>query len=87
MPIGITQKKTGPLRVRFQFVGAGPTITFQRGTADGLTIAIWEDGQPSDASESQYGDAVLLAQHKGSHASHAGVAIYDELVSLMACFN
>ena len=28
----------------------GPTITFQRGTADGATIAIWEDGQPSAAS-------------------------------------
>src|SRR5712664_1082232 len=30
----------------------GPTITFQRGTADSLTIAIWEDGQPAAASES-----------------------------------
>src|SRR5262249_31549883 len=29
----------------------GPTITFQRGTADGATIAIWEDGQPSAASD------------------------------------
>jgi hypothetical protein len=29
------KKKTGPSRVRFaEFVGAGPTITFQRGTAD-----------------------------------------------------
>jgi hypothetical protein len=29
------KKKTGPLRVRLaEFVGAGPTITFQRGTAD-----------------------------------------------------
>jgi hypothetical protein len=29
------EKETGPSRVRFaEFVGAGPTITFQRGTAD-----------------------------------------------------
>src|SRR5215475_1379763 len=28
----------------------GPTITFQRGTADGVTTAIWEDGQSTAAS-------------------------------------
>lgn len=27
-----------------------PTITFQRGTAAGLSIAIWEDGQPIASS-------------------------------------
>ncbi len=36
----------------------GPTITFQRGTADGATIAIWEDGQPPAASERQYAAAI-----------------------------
>ena len=44
------KKKTGPLRARLQFVGAKPTITFQRGTADSLSIAIWEDGQPAAVS-------------------------------------
>jgi hypothetical protein len=28
----IDREKTGPLRARFQFVGAGADITFQRGT-------------------------------------------------------
>jgi hypothetical protein len=37
-----------------QFVGAKPTITFQRGTADSLSIAIWEDGQPAAVSDEQY---------------------------------
>jgi cytochrome c556 len=37
----------------------GPTITFQRGTADGATIAIWEDGQPPAASDAQYAAAIL----------------------------
>jgi hypothetical protein len=30
--MGIEREKTGPLRARFQFVGAGADITFQRGT-------------------------------------------------------
>jgi hypothetical protein len=37
----------------------GPTITFQRGTADGATIAIWEDGQPPAVSEPQYAAAIF----------------------------
>src|SRR6266481_6125747 len=37
----------------------GPTITFQRGTADGATIAIWEDGQPPAASDAEYAAAIL----------------------------
>ena len=28
-----------------------PTITFQRGTAADLSVAIWEDGQPIDGSD------------------------------------
>jgi hypothetical protein len=49
------KKETGPLRVRLQLVDAGSTITFQRGTAAGFTIAIWEDGQPvADSDDYQY---------------------------------
>jgi hypothetical protein len=44
----------------------GPTITFQRGTAAGITIAIWEDGQPvADNEHPQY------AQPAESHNTKA----------------
>jgi hypothetical protein len=43
---GSAKKETGPARARLQFIGARPTITFQRGTAVSVTIAIWEDEQP-----------------------------------------
>ena len=54
----------------------GPTITFQRGTAASLTIAIWEDGQPVADSEKQYAVRFSLdntmgrmSAMRGSHAA------------------
>src|SRR5262249_18713879 len=43
----------------------GPTITFQRGTADGATIAIWEDGQPAAASKAGMAEAISVDNTKG----------------------
>src|SRR5262245_62145291 len=53
------QKKNRTLAGPVSLSARGPTITFQRGTADGATIAIWEDGQPPAASERQYAAAIL----------------------------
>jgi hypothetical protein len=46
------REKTGPLRARFQFVGAGADITFQRGTTTDNSVAIWEDGRQFVGSNS-----------------------------------
>jgi hypothetical protein len=39
----VAKKKPDPWRVRLQFAGAGPTITFQRGTADNFAVAASEN--------------------------------------------
>jgi hypothetical protein len=56
-----------------QFAGVGaPTITFQRGTAACIMVAIWEDGATeSPRSHRDYASAVPAAQRKASHVSHA----------------
>src|SRR5438552_16726278 len=52
------KEKPDPCGSGYSLSARGPTITFQRGTADGATIAIWEDGQPPAASERQYAAAI-----------------------------
>ena len=46
-------RKTGPLRVRFKFVGAGADYHLPEGNTAGVSIAIWEDRQPT-ASSNQF---------------------------------
>jgi len=43
-------RKTGPLRVRFKFVGAGADYHLPEGNTAGASIAIWEDRQPIASS-------------------------------------
>ena len=70
---GPTKKKTGPDRDPAQFAGVGaPTITFQRGTAACIVVAIWEDG----ATESPRSTNTMRwrtrdAQREALHVSHA----------------
>jgi hypothetical protein len=45
-----SQRKTGPLRVRFKFVGAGADYHLPEGNTAGVSIAIWEDRQPIASS-------------------------------------
>jgi len=56
-----------------QFAGVGaPTITFQRGTAACIMVAIWEDGATeSPRSNRNYASEMPAAQRKASHVSHA----------------
>jgi hypothetical protein len=69
-----------------KFVGAGPTITFQRGTADSLSIAIWEDGQSAAASASQYADAIFSRNTKGRMPAMRGPQINGEFTNTNAWF-
>jgi hypothetical protein len=46
---GLAKRKTGPLRARIQFVGEGPTITFQRGTAGSSQAARCQFHEYADA--------------------------------------
>ena len=46
-------RKTGPLRVRFKFVGAGADYHLPEGNTADVSIAIWEDRQPT-ASSNQF---------------------------------
>jgi hypothetical protein len=48
--ISTPQKNNRTLAGPVEFVGAGPTFTFQRGTAAAFPIAIWEDA--TSASDS-----------------------------------
>src|SRR5262245_16261878 len=45
-----THRKTGPLRVRFKFVGAGADYHLPEGNTASVSIAIWEDRQPIASS-------------------------------------
>ena len=73
-----SKRKPDPCGPGLQFVGAGPTITFQRGTADDLSIAIWEDGQPAAASDSQYAASNSPDNTKGRMPAMRGPQIYGE---------
>jgi hypothetical protein len=45
-----SHRKTGPLRVRFKFVGAGADYHLPEGNTADVSIAIWEDRQPIASS-------------------------------------
>src|SRR5258705_2396489 len=45
-----SHRKTGPLRVRFKFVGAGADYHLPEGNTAEASIAIWEDRQPIASS-------------------------------------
>ena len=75
-----TEKEPDPFGSGLQFVGAGPTITFQRGTAGAWAIA----GQPSVASATKYAEPHAQRQHDSPHASHASVAIKRNESTLIA---
>ncbi len=65
-----TQRKTGPLRVRLQFVGAKADITFQRGTAtDKISDAIWEDGRRFVGSQRENYATASLRDNTGARMS------------------
>jgi len=46
----VSHRKTGPLRVRFKFVGAGADNHLPEGNTADVSIAIWEDRQPIASS-------------------------------------
>ena len=46
----VSHRKTGPLRVRFKFVGAGADYHLPEGNTADVSIAIWEDRQPIASS-------------------------------------
>src|SRR5215472_11216985 len=56
----LQQRKAGPSRVRLQFAGWGPTITFQRGTTADFALAIWEIRQATPTDTTQYADASAM---------------------------
>ena len=60
------RRKTGPLRARFQFVGAGADITFQRGTTADKSVAIWEDGRQFIGSNNLQYDALSAVDNTES---------------------
>src|SRR5262245_6717398 len=68
------KKKPGH-EARLSFVGTGPTITFQRGTA-GCTTAANLGGCRNrlPTAHANYEPRSCIAQHDTSHASHAGSA-------------
>jgi len=45
-----SHRKTGPLRVRLKFVGAGADYHLPEGNTADVSIAIWEDRQPIASS-------------------------------------
>ena len=49
-PAAQSHRKTGPLRVRFKFVGAGADYHLPEGNTADVSIAIWEDRQPIASS-------------------------------------
>src|SRR2546423_14128917 len=55
-----SQRKTGPLRVRFKFVGAGADYHLPEGNTAGVSIAIWEDRQPT-ASSNKFNIAAAMS--------------------------
>ena len=46
----VSHRKTGPLRARFKFVGAGADYHLPEGNTASVSIAIWEDRQPIASS-------------------------------------
>jgi hypothetical protein len=63
--VHVDYEKTGPLRARFEFVGAGPDH-LPEGNYCRCSIAIWEDGQPViDSERRQY------AEHEESDNSES----------------
>ena len=56
------QKKTGPSRVRFKFVGAGADYHLPEGNTADASIAIWEDRQPI-ASSNKFNMAAHMSRN------------------------
>jgi hypothetical protein len=56
----VSHRKTGPLRARFKFVGAGADYHLPEGNTADVSIAIWEDTQ-SIASSNRYNMAARMS--------------------------
>ena len=57
-----SHRKTGPLRVRFKFVGAGADYHLPEGNTADASIAIWEDRQPI-ASSNKFNMAAHMSRN------------------------
>ena len=62
----VSHRKTGPLRVRFKFVGAGADYHLPEGNTADVSIAIWEDRQPIASS-----NKVNMAAHMSRNNQEA----------------
>jgi len=58
----VSHRKTGPLRVRFKFVGAGADYHLPEGNTADVSIAIWEDRQPI-ASSNKFNMAAHMSRN------------------------
>jgi hypothetical protein len=57
-----SHRKTGPLRARFKFVGAGADYHLPEGNTADVSIAIWEDRQPI-ASSNKFNMAAYMSRN------------------------
>src|SRR4051812_43586364 len=65
----------------------GPTFTFQRGTATGSSIAIWEDKQPLTDSERRQYDAADESNNTASRMPAMRVSQADKFMRRICARN